>query len=185
MLSRRIGGAIVLAVSLVYAAPAQADWLHEFFCNVARDTKRRSCWPQPFICPDRQAVREPFAVMVANGWQRQNMLADHHFQAADGQLTEAGRLKVQWILNDAPEQHREIYVHRAATPQEMAVRMQIVQQFVAQVASFGPPPPVLETNMPDEGWAAERVDAIGRKLQAATPDPKLPPKDQGNGGSSK
>jgi hypothetical protein len=185
MKSRYARGAVLFCVIGMYAAPALADCIADFFRSVARDTKRRNCWPEPLVFPDRQSAREPFAIMVSNGWQRQNMLSDHHFEAGNAQLTEAGRLKVLWIMNEAAEQHRAVYVHRATTPQETATRIATAQRMIAQTATQGPPPPVMETNMPDEGWSAERIDYIGRKFQASTPDPKLPAKESSSGGGSK
>ena len=70
--------------------------------------------------------------MVANGWRRQNLLGEFHFEPQSGQLTEAGRLKVQWILTACPEQHRLIYVHTAGTREETAARVAAVQQLAAQ-----------------------------------------------------
>ena len=31
-------------------------------------------WPWPYVCPDRVAVREPFCIMINNGWRRQNLI---------------------------------------------------------------------------------------------------------------
>ena len=82
---------IVLAlIGLVAVTPAEANWLTEFAHCIARDTKRRNCWPKPFVCPDRTDVRGPLALMVSNGWRRQNMLGDHHFVDEQTALTEAG-----------------------------------------------------------------------------------------------
>ena len=71
--------------------------------------------------------------MVANGWRRQNMLGEFHFEPATGQLTEAGRLKVRWILTACPEQHRLIYVHTAERDEETSARIAAVQQLAAQI----------------------------------------------------
>jgi hypothetical protein len=171
----RILSASVVLGALAVTLTAQAgdpgcDIVH----SMARDFKRRNCWPKPFVYPDRQAVREPLAIMVANGWQRQNLVGDYHFDAGTGQLTEAGRMKVLWVLSEAPEQHRSIYVHRAATPEETAARMTAVQELVAQNSAGQPPPPVLETNKSIDPWPADLVDAINKKFQTAIPDPKLP-----------
>ena len=99
------------SLSLGLAAQLSADEIIGDAVNsVARDTKRRNCWPEPWLGPDRAVTRAPFCIMVANGWRRQNMLGEFHFEPGSGQLTEAGRLKVQWILTACPEQHRLVYV---------------------------------------------------------------------------
>jgi hypothetical protein len=183
-MSVRLVGIGVLLASLGYSLPGQADCLDDFARSVARDVKRRQCWPRPFVCPDRQAAREPFAIITGNGWEQQNLVGDLHFEGATGQLSEAGRIKVLWVLNEAPEQHRIVYVRRAINPEETAARMASVMDVVAKNTTPGQPPAqVLESNKSVEGWPADRIDAVGQKFQQATPDPKLPaPQNGGNGG---
>ena len=118
MITRSIRIAVLVAAGLACVAPARADWIFcivdgtKKFCHsVARDTKRRNCWPEPFTRPDRYAVRAPFALMVSNGWRRQNLLGEHHFVDQGGKLTEAGRLKIRWILTEAPQHHRRRQRH--------------------------------------------------------------------------
>ena len=174
MMARSVSITALALVSLICATPAEADWVANCLRHVARETKRRNCWPDPFVCPDRYAVRAPFAEMVSNGWERQNMLGDHHFAAEDSELTEAAQLKIRWILTEAPPQHRTIYVHRADTAEETAVRIDGVRQFAAGLLPPGAQPLVLETSISDRGWPASQVDLIGRKYEASTPDPRLP-----------
>ena len=93
--------------------PAPAGEMGDFLSSIARDTKQRNCWPEPFVHSDQAAYRETVAVQVSAGWERQNLLSEFHFLAGGKELTEAGRMRVQWILNEVPEVHRQIYVHRA------------------------------------------------------------------------
>jgi hypothetical protein len=113
--------------------------------------------------------------MVCNGWQRQNMLTGQHFDAETGKLTEAGEAKVLWILNDAPPQHRSIYVRRARTPQDTVTRLNTVEQFVMQSAEPNEFPPVLVTTQSGDGYSGDRYDAVIRKFQQSILDPKLAP----------
>ena len=153
--------------------PHRGDGLIDFIQDIPKDTARRNCWPAPFVYPDRQAAREPFVTMVANGWQHQNMLIGEHFNAETGKLSEAGQAKVLWILNDAPPQHRNIFVHRAATLQETVAHIQAVQQFIAKSVPPNEFPPVLESTQSADGYSGDRYDIIARKFQQATLDPKL------------
>jgi hypothetical protein len=182
-MSARFLTALGLAlIALGSATQVSAEILCETFNSIARDVKRRQCWPEPFNAPDRAAVRAPFAIQVANGWRRQNMLGEFHFEQNSGQLTEAGRLKVRWILTVAPQQHRLIYVHTSDRPEETAARIAAVQQLAGKITPNNVPP-VLPTSISDEGWPADQVDMIGRKFQASTPAPRLPP-PAGSGSSS-
>jgi hypothetical protein len=170
-------------IAFASATQVSADWFFGIFNSIARDVKRRQCWPDPFLGPDRATVRAPYATMVANGWQRQNMLGEYHFESGTGQLTEAGRLKVRWILTAGPQQHRIVYVHRADADEETSARMAAVFRLASQITPKDLPS-VLPTSISDEGWRADQVDLIGRKFQATTPPPRLPPASCGGGGAS-
>ena len=110
------------------------------------------------------------------------MLGEFHFEASTGQLTEAGRLKVKWILTVCPRQHRLVYVHTADSNEETSARIAAVQQLAGQIAP-NDIPPVLPTSISDDGWPADQVDLIQRKFQSTTPSPRLPA-STGNSGSS-
>ena len=187
MITRFVRSAVLIAAGLACVAPARAEWISsvvegtkKVFRSVARDTKRRNCWPEPFVQPDRYAVRAPLAIMVSNGWRRQNLLGEHHFVDQGGELTEAGRIKVRWTLTEAPLHHRTIYIHRASTPEVRAARIDNVQQFAAELVPDGALPMVLETNITVGGWSASSADMIGRKFDASTPDPRLPEASSGS-----
>jgi hypothetical protein len=185
MLARVLRVAVVVLIGVAYAAPSQADWLiDDFFFSVVRDVKRRQCWPKPFVCEDQASVHAPFVVMVANGWQRQNTLGDFHFDPQSGELTEAGRLKVQWIVQEAPEFHRDIYVHRGPSAEQTAARINAVQQAAVPLAQPGQQPQVIATEIPARGWSAEEVDVVHRKFLKTIPDPRLPQISSGSGGGS-
>jgi uncharacterized membrane protein YgcG len=122
------------------------------------------------------------AVMAANGWRRQNMLTDLHF-TDNNQLTEAGELMVRWILYEAPQARRVIYVHRGTTGEDTATRMAAVATTAQKAAPGQPIPPILETSISDAGRPAREVEIISRRFDATMPDPRLP-KDASGGGSS-
>ena len=155
-------------ITLGTAAQVSAEILSQAASSIVRDIKRRQCWPEPFIQADRAATRIPFAIQVCNGWRRQNMLGEFHFEPATGQLTEAGQLKVRWILTVCPPQHRAIYVHTAEKEEETAARMAAVQQAMIQIAPNNMVA-VTPTSISDDGWPADEVDMIGRKFQSSAP----------------
>lgn len=170
-------------VALGCSTQVSAEILCAAASSIARDIKRRQCWPEPFIHADRAATRSPFALQVANGWRRQNMLGDFHFEPSTGQLTEAGRLRVRWILTVCPSQHRLIYVHAAENAEETAARMAAVHQAMAQITPNSTVP-VMSTVLPDDGWPADQVDIIERKFRATMPAPRLPSGDTGGAGTA-
>jgi hypothetical protein len=162
----------ILVLAIGYALPVSAGEIGDFLSSEARDTKRRNCWPEPFNHIDRAEYRQVFALQVAAGWERQTMLSDFHFLPGGTELTEAGRIRVNWIISEVPEAHRQIFVHRADSPQETGIRMQAVQRFVSQ-SPYANNIPILESTRTDEGWPADRIDLVTKKSASLTPDPKL------------
>jgi hypothetical protein len=163
----------MLAVAASLACSAQAQCKYDPIGSFFTDFQRNNLWPEPFVCPDRMAVRAPFEVMVRNGWIQQNMLGEHHFNNTDSSLNESGRLKLQWILTEAPPQHRTVYVRRGVTPEATVARIAAVRQAAAQLAGPSSMPEVVETTISPAGWPASRVDAIDRAFQQSTPAPRL------------
>ena len=165
---------IVALLAVVAAArPSQADW-HSFWAGVERDAHRNKMWPQAFTPLDQRAAEAPFATMAAKGWQRQNLIGDHHFTEDSAKLTEAGQLRVRWILTQAPLEHRTLYIERGASAQLTAARVDATQQAAIAVLPRGELPQVLVSEMATRGWPAEQVDGIGRKYQETIPPPRLP-----------
>lgn len=152
--------------------------------SIAQDYAERNHWPFPYVCPDREAVRSPLAIMVHNGWRRQNLLCEEHFKDGTAELAEAGRLKVERIMTEVPTPHRTIFVRRADSPEKTAARIQAVQELAARFSPDGSPPIVQETTVAPAGWSAERLDTINRKFHAAVPVPQLPPPQNSQSGSS-
>jgi hypothetical protein len=183
MPARFLGAIGFVLISLGSASQVSADFCFGMFNGIAKDVKRRQCWPEPFASGDRVAARTPFVTMVSNGWRRQNMLGENHFDPATGELTEAGRQKVRWILITGPQQHRVIYVHAGQTEEQTSARMAIVQQLASQITPNNLPP-VMSTTIADDGWPATEVGAISRKYHSTLPTPRLPPPSSSSAGGS-
>ena len=186
-MNARIAGSIAfLVITVALATDAQAQCLGCFVKSVGRDFERRNCWPEPFVYTDRDVARAPFGIMVANGWERQNLLIDAYFTEHGAQLTDAGRVRINWILFDGLPQHRMIYVRRSIKPEETAARLATVHAYVGSVWQGSSMPPILASNVSAEGWPADRVDVVNKKFLQAIPAPQLPAPTQGSaaGGGS-
>jgi hypothetical protein len=169
---------LIAATALVMAAgfvhQANAVWVDETAHYVKRGYHENVNWPWPYICPDRLAVREPFCIMVTNGWRRQNLLGPHHFNAEANKLTTAGELRVHWIMTQAPPERRAIFVERALQPETTEQRLAAAREYAAQVGLDGQLPHVAETHLVSEGRPAAVVDATNVRFQESMPPPMLP-----------
>ena len=180
--------AVVAGVASANAQnPPSCQPARPFFEYIADETRQNNRWPYPYYCADRQAEREPFEIMVQNGWRRQNLLADYYFQEKTGELTEAGQAVVRRITNEVPAPHRTIYVRKGQTPDQTAARINAVQQYAAKVALDGSVPPIVETSISPAGypagWPPVREGAVSRRFQVSVPDKMYLPDTSSNSGS--
>jgi hypothetical protein len=134
---------------------------------------RNMCWPKPFIYPDRKAVTAPMVVMANNGWRRNNLLAEHHFAPGGAQLNRAGQLMVRWILTQAPEHRRNVFVERAEDGAETGRRIEAVQRYASTVSPDGGFN-VVDTHIVAEGRPAMDVDMTNMQFRENAPTPVLP-----------
>lgn len=146
---------------------------HYYTCEDAY--YHNSIWPRQYINPARRGICQAFDVMAVNGWRRQALLGPYHFEADGVQLNEAGRLKVEWILTQAPPQYRTLYVQRVPNQERTSGRIEAVQQYVASLNGLGGPGDVQETLVRDDGYPAGMVDAVFTGFKANQPVPMLPP----------
>ena len=119
----------VASADLADAQPIR-NCIHHFHYDVAVGAARNRCWPNPFIEPDRQSVRSVIELMAHNGWRRQNLLSDHHFDAETGELNVVGERRVHYILTQTPPQRRTIYVEQGRREDKSAERVAAVTEYV-------------------------------------------------------
>lgn len=164
---------VTLALGMVAEGGSQANAVG--FDSAARYIKsgyhRNVAWPWPYVCDDRVAVREPFAVMVNNGWQHQNLLGEHHFNATSDRLTRAGELKVHWISTQTPPNRRQVFIERSIDPQVTEQRMAVVRDYAARIAVDGQMPQVFDSRLVSEGRPATMVDAVNEHFRQSMPMP--------------
>jgi hypothetical protein len=178
-----MGLILILGAVLASADTAQAQWLENFKSNCKRDFRRNEMWPEPFLQADRNATMAPFAIQTANGWRRQNLISDYHFQEATNQLTLAGETKLRFILTQMPPSRRTVFVQQGLSTEVTDARMHSVQRVSSRIVPEGMVANVVESNLPNEGWPAADIDAVTRKFIATTPDPRLPAGGISSGGS--
>ncbi len=139
-------------------------------------------WPKQFIPPARRTVYQTYATMANNGWRRQNLLGDYHFDPATNELTDAGKLKVRWILSQAPINRRNIFVQRSSDQSQTALRVSSVHRLAAKMSPAVGPVDVNDTHLVAEGHSAKAVDSVFVGFSENRPAPVLPAAS--SGGSS-
>ncbi len=150
------------------------NWVNDSVHYVKRGYHQNRMWPWPYVCADRISVREPFGLMISNGWRRQNLLGPHHFDVSAGKLTTAGELRIHWIMTQAPGERRTIFVERDVDPAVTAERLATARNYANQVVIDGEAPQVMETHLISEGRPASVVDATNVRFQESLPPPTLP-----------
>jgi hypothetical protein len=179
-------GLLIGWIVVLSAAPAEAQWM----TGAQTAYRRNQAWPEPFLMPDRAAVCTPFTIQVANGWRRQNLMSDYHFNEETNQLTASGEIKVRFILTQMPPQRRTIFVQRGLTPEVTATRVAVVENAAGRSGPPGSIAAVVESDLPNDGWPADEIDAVTRRWNSTRPDPRLKSvsgadsTSNGNGGSA-
>ena len=182
----RIGFGLVIGLTLAAMAStarAENEW-DDFWDSVKVDWHRNNAWPHPFLEADIAAANAPFAMMIANGWQRENLLGEEYFDAETKRLTAAGRNRIRTILLQSPPEHRVIFVQRDLTDEVTARRLDTVQQTVAALLPQGSLPDVLVSNMVPSFRSAELVNAELKSYASSAPTARLSGAHSAGGASS-
>ncbi|MBC8355510.1 MAG: hypothetical protein H8E66_26325 [Planctomycetes bacterium] len=179
---RRTILALVFVATGVTASVTQAGWT-EFWERVHLDWHRMNSWPEPFLHADKDLVRQPLIAMTDRGWRMQNTLSDHLFDVEKQTLTQAGALKVRWIVTQAPPHRRTVFVLRGATPEATLARVDDVQATVAQMVPQGARPQVQLTDVTPVGGSGDYFDAVDRARKDSIPAPRLPEAQGTTGGN--
>ncbi len=173
---------IVLSAFFVIGASttfAQDRWFARWHHHIHVVKDRNTYWPKPFIEADREAVEDPFRVMVENGWKRQHLMSAHHFDGVE--LNEAGRIKAQWLVTQTPPHRRSIFVQRSLNQRETNERIRSVEVWTNKVLRGGHVT-VLASDLAPHAASGERLDQIYRKAADTIPDPRIPAASGGFGG---
>lgn len=170
----RIGCCLVLGLTLFATArTVRANEWDDFWASVDVDWHRNNAWPHPFTDADKAATMAPFAIMVANGWQRENLLGEEYFDEDAKHLTLAGRNRIRTILTDSPPEHRVIFVQRDLSDEVTAKRLDVVQQAAAAMLPHGTLPDVLVSNMTPPSRPGDLVNSELHSYSSSVPTARL------------
>ncbi|MCE9547161.1 MAG: hypothetical protein K8T25_16935 [Planctomycetia bacterium] len=183
-LARFVALAGTAVATLATSAALQAAPLGGFFRDVNTGYHRNKYWPEPFIYADRERVGAPMVIMIRKGWEEENLIGDHHFKTGTNELTESGQLKIRWIMTQAEQGYRTVYVERSNTPQQTSERLAATRRYAQQIAIGDEKADVRESDMVGHGWPAEYLDDINVKFRQSTPDPRLPAQQDAGSTSS-
>jgi hypothetical protein len=181
ILASSLGLALVAGGSFLCVPASAGDHWHDFWHRVKVDFHRNNAFPEPFQTADRGAQREPFCIMVNNGWKMQNTIGTFLFNPETNELNRAGEMKVKWVVTQAPVHRRAVFVLAGDTPEDTKARVESVQRYVSRLAPEGHLPPVMLTYTEPEGASGEYFDAINRAMLQSIPAPRLPSGESGGG----
>lgn len=129
-------------------------------------------WPLPYVCQDRQYVRDVTSVQERNGWEEQSTLYARHFDA-DQQLTVPGRLQLMDILEINPLKYRTVYVQSTYDINLDNARLANVEQVVADVTGNSGEVPVVIRRAREYSRPAVEVKQLNDLFRDSLPSPRL------------
>jgi hypothetical protein len=167
----------VAALNLA-SAPAQEYVSYQenrgFFRSCHYDFYRNTRWPAPFRAMDTSSVLSYFEVQRNNGWKLHNTLGTAMFDPNTHLLTDSGRAHLRWIVTNAPQERRVIFVLQGTDQQETAQRIESTQLAVSEMVPVGPLPKIYLTDTDSPGSSGVYQTAIVRSMTNSVPAPRLP-----------
>ena len=130
-------------------------------------------WPYPYQCQDRQFVRTVSQSQVNNGWIAATTLYSYHFDPETHSLNHSGRLQLRWILEDAPPNHRLVWVQAGTNSNTSQSRLSSVRDETADMIGEPPRPPIMLRVTSPLGRPAGEVDQIWRRRLESQPLPRI------------
>ncbi len=143
---------------------------HEDFCY---DFYRNNRWPLPFRGTDTAAVLSYFDVQRSIGWKLHNTLGHAMFEPGTQQLTMAGRAHVNWIITQAPQNRRVVFVLVGDNQQLTAARVEATQLAISEMVPVGPLPSIYLTDRDAPGSSGAYQLAVTRAFNSSTGMPRL------------
>ena len=130
-------------------------------------------WPYPYVTGDRAAVRGVWQSQVDNGWQMATTLYEYHFDPETNALNSAGERQLQWILQSAPADQRQLYVQSMNDSVANQLRVANVQMAATNLAGADAVGPVALRVTHAAGRPAEEVNWILEQQQALRVPPQI------------
>jgi hypothetical protein len=151
----------------------RANW-DQFRADCDLVTQRNNAWPKPFVCHDRWACYAMLQMNVTCGWEVAHTLTDTHFDLESNQLNSAGKAKVAWIMQNAPQDQKGIFVYQAIPGGEVETRLDSVRQWTEQWYSHLGPAHVAFTQRLPNNMSGAYSEAISLNYLQSLPTPALP-----------
>ena len=137
------------------------------------DYYRNKMWPSPFTAADTRSVMAIFDQQRSNGWRLHNTLSTAMFDSKTNCLTEAGKAHVKWIVTNAPQARRVVFVLQDADQQVTSTRVESAQLAISEVLPVGPLPQIYLTDREPIGSSGVYQTAINRAMANSVPAPRL------------
>ena len=133
---------------------AQAQW-SSLWDSTYRDYHRNVDVARTLLAARPAATVAPFALKIANGWRRQNLMSRLSLpRRRRNQLNLAGETKLRWILTQQPPKRRTVFVQQGLTQRPEQARVGMVQRAADNVYGHRGTALVLERLA--ERWLAGR-----------------------------
>ena len=139
-------------------------------------------WPLPYVCQDRQAVRDMVDFQISRGWEEETTVYDRHFEPTTNLLTRAGELHLERIVYVVPPERRTVFVQSTHDAALDSVRMENVSAAVALMCHGNSDVPVTLRECQELSRAASEVQAINSMYNGSIPSPRL--SSAGGGGAA-
>lgn len=172
--------ALLLLASATLSGVAQAQCENQPCGNgndkwqsCTNDYYRNKLWPTPFQSTDTASVLAYFDQQRNNGWRLANTLGSAMFDPQTNALTLAGKNHLEWIVTQAPQSRRVVFVLQGQNQQATAQRVEAAQLAISEMVPVGQLPQIYLTGQESPGSSGVYQTAIHRAMVTSVPAPRL------------
>jgi hypothetical protein len=130
-------------------------------------------WPLPYVCQDRQYVRDIMEVQKSNGWVEETTLYNRHFDNEEQILTRPGQLHLLRILEITPLRRRAVYIQSTRDPGIDNIRLTNVESAIAELTHGLETVTVSVRKGREYSRPASEVQIINDLYNSSIPSPRL------------
>ena len=165
---------LLFAVGLMAACTENVQAQQPTHMQAAKtDVWRKNLWPLPFRGQDSLAVTSFFDIQRNNGWRLVNTLGTPMFDPETNQITDAGKAHLRWIMTNAPQHRRVVFVLKGQDAAQTAYRVESTQLAISEIVPVGNLPPIYLTDVESVGSSGAYQTAVYRAMVSTVPSPRL------------
>jgi len=148
--------------------------INSFKADYRINHARNSAWPLPFSCWDRENYNAILNQQFATGNQIAHTLTAQYFDPESNELNRAGELRVSWIMQNAPQRDKQIFVFEDQQGPTIDQRIASISNFTGRYYAHMGNATVAKSRLLPNQIPATYQQGYNQSYAEGQPDPVIP-----------